>query len=49
MSKWVVEYINSDDKNEKTITPTPISTPVSTSTPTTVSTPISNTNTNTNS
>ena len=37
ISKWVVEYVDSDDKNEETITPI------------TVSTPISNTNTNTNS
>lgn len=44
MSKWTVEYINSDDKDEEIITS---STPVSTST--TVSTPVSNTNTNTNS
>ena len=43
MSKWVVEYVNSDDKNKETITSTPVSTS------TTVSTPISNTNTNTNS
>lgn len=40
MSKWVVKYTNSNDKNEKITTPTPTYTPASTSIPT----PVSNTN-----
>lgn len=44
MSKWVVEYINSDNKNEETITSSPTPTSIFTSISVPTPTPVSNTN-----